>query len=47
MREVFRLCPAEFGRQIFDGVFESGVGLAAFQEVEEMLAKGLVRVFNP
>ena len=45
VREVGRFRSAEFRREILDGVFECGVGVAPFEEIEEMLAEGLVRVF--
>lgn len=44
--EVGRLLSAEFWGEIFDGVFEGGVGVSAFEEFEDVLAEGSVRVFG-
>src|SRR5215831_5843837 len=46
VREVGGLGAVEFGPEVFDGVFKCGVGVATFQEFEEMFAQGLGRVFG-
>ena len=46
VREIFGLGSAQFRRQIFDGVVEGGVGLAAGEECEEVLAELGVRVLG-